>query len=166
MWALQTGKYNKVVILYNPTKTRGAVDQGFYSGNSQEKGLQQFIGNMLNTKFGDKSIVGNLLAQDQLQIVSMADCRGMEITDNQILYIPEAQNTTPDLMKVCLSRVSKDAKCIIEGDHSNQVDLKFFEGKNNGLKRAIDVFAGEDFVSYVHLQKVWRSKIAEIADLL
>ena len=166
MWALQTGKYNKVVILYNPTKVRGAVDQGYYSGNAIEKGLQQFIGNMLNTKFGDKSIVGNLLAQDQLQIVSMADCRGMEITDNQILYIPEAQNTNPDLMKICLSRVSKDAKCIIEGDHLNQVDLKSFEGKDNGLLRAIEVFTNRDFVSYVHLQNVFRSKIAEIADLL
>lgn len=166
MWAIQTGKYNRVVIMYNPTKVRGAVDMGYYSGNSIEKGLQQFIGNMLNTKFGDKSIVGNLLAQDQLQIVSMADCRGMEITDNQILYIPEAQNTNPDLMKICLSRVSKDAKCIIEGDHLNQVDLKSFEGKGNGLSRAIDVFTDRDFVSYVHLQNVFRSKIAEIADLL
>lgn len=166
MWAIQTGKYNRVVIMYNPTKVRGAVDMGFYSGNSQEKGLQQFIGNMLNTKFGDKSIVGNLLAQDQLQIVSMADCRGMEITDNQILYIPEAQNTNPDLMKICLSRVSKDAKCIIEGDHLNQVDLKSFEGKENGLSRAIEIFTDRDFVSYVHLQNVFRSKIAEIADLL
>ncbi len=166
MWALQTGKYNKVVIMYNPTKVRGAVDMGYYSGNAMEKGLQQFIGNMLNTKFGDKSIVGNLLAQDQLQIVSMADCRGMEITDNQILYIPEAQNTNPDLMKICLSRVSKDAKCIIEGDHLNQVDLKSFEGKDNGLSRAIEVFTNRDFVSYVHLQNIFRSKIAEVADLL
>lgn len=165
MWAIQNSKYNKVVILYNPTKVRDAIDSGYFPGNSVEKACQTFIGNMLNTKFGDASIVSNLIAQDKIQLVSMADCRGMEITDNQILYIPEAQNTSPDLMKICLSRVSEDAKCIIEGDHFGQIDIKQFEF-NSGLKRAIDVFKGRDFVGYVHLQNIWRSKIAEIADLL
>jgi len=166
MWAIQTQKYDRVIIMYNPTKVRGAVEMGYYSGNALEKGLQQFIGNMLNTKFGDRSVVNTLLNQDKIQLVSMADCRGMEVLDNQILYIPEAQNTSPDLMKICLSRVSKDAKCIIEGDHLNQIDLKNFDNKNNGLSRIIDVFKGRDFVSYVHLKNVWRSKIAEIADEL
>lgn len=165
MWAIQNNKFDKVIILYNPVKVRGAADSGFFPGNSTEKACQNFIGNMLNTKFGDVSIVSSLIAQDKIQLISMADCRGMEVTDNQILYIPEAQNTSSDLMKICLSRVSENAKCIIEGDHFGQVDVKQFEF-NNGLKRAIDVFKGQDFVSYVHLPNIWRSKIGEIADLL
>lgn len=164
MWALQYQKYDSCIIMYNPTKVRGAVDMGFYSGNSIEKGLQQFIGNMLITKFGDKSIVDNLITQDKIRLIPMADSRGMEITDNQILYITEAQNTTPDLMKLALSRCSKDAKIIIEGDPYQQVDKVEFVGKNNGLLRAIDVFKNEDMFGCIHLPNVWRSKIADLSD--
>ncbi|OHD25754.1 MAG: hypothetical protein A2Y34_05510 [Spirochaetes bacterium GWC1_27_15] len=164
MWALQYQKYDSCVIMYNPTKVRGAVDMGYYSGNSVEKGMQQFIGNMLITKFGDKSIVNNLITQDKIRLIPMADSRGMEITDNQILYITEAQNTTPDLMKLALSRCSKDAKIIIEGDPYQQVDKVEYVGKNNGLLRAIEVFKNEDMFGCVHLPNVWRSKIADLSD--
>ena len=164
MWALQYQKYDTCVVMYNPTKVRGAVDMGFYSGNSIEKGLQNFIGNMLITKFGDKSIVDNLITQDKIRLIPMADSRGMEITDNQILYITEAQNTTPDLMKLALSRCSKDAKIIIEGDPYQQVDKVEYVGKNNGLLRAIDVFKNEDMFGCVHLPNVWRSRMADISD--
>ena len=164
MCALQYQKYDSCVIMYNPTKVRGAVDMGYYSGNSVEKGMQQFIGNMLITKFGDKSIVNNLITQDKIRLIPMADSRGMEITDNQILYITEAQNTTPDLMKLALSRCSKDAKIIIEGDPYQQVDKVEYVGKNNGLLRAIEVFKNEDMFGCVHLPNVWRSKIADLSD--
>ena len=164
MWALQYQKYDTCVIMYNPTKVRGAVDMGFYSGDSIQKGLQQFIGNMLITKFGDKSIVDNLITQNKIRLIPMADSRGMEITDNQILYITEAQNTTPDLMKLALSRCSKDAKIIIEGDPYQQVDKVDYVGKNNGLLKAIEVFKNEDMFGCVYLPNVWRSKIADISD--
>jgi len=164
MWALQNQKYDSCVIMYNPTKVRGAVDMGYYSGNSIEKGMQQFIGNMLITKFGDKSIVNNLITQDKIRLIPMADSRGMEITDNQILYITEAQNTTPDLMKLALSRCSKDAKIIIEGDPYQQVDKIDYVGRNNGLLRAIEVFKNEDMFGCVHLPNIWRSRMADISD--
>ena len=164
MWALQYQKYDSCIIMYNPTKVRGAVDMGFYSGDSVQKGMQNFIGNMLITKFGDKGIVDNLITQDKIRLIPMADSRGMEITDNQILYITEAQNTTPDLMKLALSRCSKDAKIIIEGDPYQQVDKVEYVGKNNGLLRAIDVFKNEDMFGCVHLPNVWRSRMADISD--
>ena len=164
MWALQYQKYDTCVVMYNPTKVSGAVDMGYYSGNSIEKGLQNFIGNMLITKFGDKSIVDNLITQDKIRLIPMADSRGMEITDNQILYITEAQNTTPDLMKLALSRCSKDAKIIIEGDPYQQVDKVEYVGKNNGLLKAIEVFKNEDMFGCVHLPNVWRSRMADISD--
>ena len=164
MWALQYQKYDTCVVMYNPTKVRGAVDMGFYSGDSVQKGMQNFIGNMLITKFGDKGIVDNLITQDKIRLIPMADSRGMEITDNQILYITEAQNTTPDLMKLALSRCSKDAKIIIEGDPYQQVDKVEYVGKNNGLLKAIEVFKNEDMFGCIHLPNVWRSRMADISD--
>lgn len=163
-WALQNNKYDKLIIAFNPTKTRGASEMGFYSGNVVEKGLQQFIGNMLNSKFGDPMVVHGLINQGKLQLVPISDIRGMEITDNQILYITEAQNLSIDLCKTCIQRVSEHAKVIFEGDIKTQVDNRLFEGNNNGLKRAIEVFKGESMFGYVDLPNIYRSRIAEIAE--
>ena len=164
MWAIQNGKYDRLVVMYNPTKVRGAVDQGFYSGDAIEKGMQQSIGHILTTKFGDRSEVDLLINQGKIKLLPMADCRGSEIRDNEILYITEAQNTSIDLMKLCLTRCSKDSKIIIEGDARSQVDHLSYTGKNNGLLSLIDTFKGEDLFSCVQLMKVQRSRIAEIAD--
>jgi len=94
----------------------------------------------------------------------LADCRGMEIRDNEILYLTETQNTTVELIKLALSRVSSGAKVIIEGDYKTQVDSSIFEGSHNGLKRVIDVFKGNELFGYVELQNIWRSKIAQLAE--
>lgn len=166
MHLIESGKYDRLVILHNPLKTRGSADMGYYTGSAIEKSLQNSIGQMLITKFGDRFGVDLLIQQGKLKIVSMADCRGMEIRDNEILYITETQNTTIDLIKLALSRVSSGAKVIIEGDYQTQVDAHIFEGKNNGLRRVIEVFRGHKEFGYIELQNIWRSKLAELAELL
>ena len=163
---IENGKYDRMVLLYNPSKAKGAFDQGYYSGNAVEKGLQQSVGQMLATKFGDQFGVELLIQQGKIKLVSLADCRGMEIRDNEILYMTETQNTTVELIKLALSRVSSGAKVIIEGDYKTQVDSYLFEGKNNGLKRVIDAFKGHEEFGYIELQNIWRSKIAQLAEAL
>lgn len=128
--------------------------------------MQNSIGNILNTKFGDRLAVDMLIQQDKLRIVSMADARGMEIRDNEILYITECQNTSIDLLKLSLQRVSQDAKIIIEGDIFSQVDSFEFEGRKNGMRRSIEVLKGKPEFGYIELKNVWRSKIAEMVDIM
>ena len=166
MYLIEKGKYDRIVVMFNPTKTRGASDMGFYSGDFIDKAMQNSIGQILTTKFGDRYAVDLLLSQNKLKLVSMADCRGMEISDSEILWITESQNTSIDLIKLCLSRVSSGAKVFIEGDYLSQVDSNSFDGNNNGLKRMIDVFKGHEEFGYIQLQNVWRSKIAELCELL
>ena len=166
MYLIEKGKYDRIVVMFNPTKTRGASDMGFYGGDFIDKAMQNSIGQILTTKFGDRYAVDLLLSQNKLKLVSMADCRGMEISDSEILWITESQNTSIDLIKLCLSRVSSGAKVFIEGDYLSQVDSNAFDGNNNGLKRMIDVFKGHEEFGYVKLQNVWRSKIAELCELL
>lgn len=163
---IETGKYDRVVIMFNPTKARGASDMGFYSGDATEKAMQNSIGSILTTKFGDKFAVDLLLQQDKIRLVSMADVRGMEVRDNEILYITECQNTSRELLKLCLSRASSGCKIIIEGDYNSQVDSYMFDGDSNGMKRAIDILKGEEEFGYVNLPNIWRSKIAELVDKL
>ena len=166
MYLIAKGKYDRIVVMFNPTKTRGASDMGYYGGDFIDKAMQNSIGQILTTKFGDRYAVDLLLSQNKLKLVSMADCRGMEISDSEILWITESQNTSIDLIKLCLSRVSSGAKVFIEGDYLSQVDSNAFDGNNNGLKRMIDVFKGHEEFGYVQFQNVWRSKIAELCELL
>lgn len=163
---IESGKYDRLVIMFNPTKARGASDMGFYSGDAIDKAMQNSIGSILTTKFGDKFAVDMLIQQDKIKLVSMADVRGMEVRDNEILYITECQNTSVELLKLCLSRASSGCKIIIEGDYNSQVDSYMFDGDANGMKRAINVLKGEKEFGYVHLPNVWRSKIAMLVDKL
>lgn len=162
MYLIETGKYDSLVILFNPCPVRGATQMGYYQGSLIEKAMQSNIGNVLITKFGDRFAVDNYITQGKIKLIPMTECRGMEIRDNEILYITEAENTTIDLMKICLSRVSSGAKVFIEGDF-DQTDNKLFDC-NNGMMRAIEVLAGEKEFGYVQLQNVWRSRIAELTD--
>lgn len=166
MHLIESGKYDRVIIMFNPTKAKGASDMGFYSGDAIDKAMQNSIGSILTTKFGDRFAVDVLIQQDKIRLVSMADIRGMEVRDNEILYITECQNTSTELLKLCLSRASADCKIIIEGDYNSQVDSYLFNGSSNGMKRAIDVLKGEEEFGYVQLQNVWRSKIASLVDKL
>jgi len=166
MSLIDSGEYDRVVIMFNPTKVRGASDMGYYTGNATEKAMQNNIGGILTTKFGDRFAVDMLLQQEKLRLVSMADIRGMEVRDNEILYITEAQNTSVDMLRLCLSRASDKCKIIVEGDYYSQVDSYLYDDKKNGMRRTIQMFKGEDVFGYVHLPNVWRSKIATLAEKL
>jgi predicted ribonuclease YlaK len=164
MHLIESGKYDRLVVMFNPTKTRGSSDLGFYAGTFVEKAMQNSIGQILTTKFGDRYAVDVMLQQEKIKLISMADARGVEIRDNEILYITECQNTSVELLKLCLSRASSGCKIIIEGDYNSQVDSYSFDGDKNGMRRAIDILKNEDIFGYVELQNVHRSKIAALVD--
>ena len=41
-----------------------------------------------------------------------------------------------------------------------------YAGSNNGMRRMSEVFRGQDFYGEIELQHIFRSKIAEIADMM
>ena len=161
---IETNKYERLVILFNPTTARGASQLGFYSGDMISKAMQVNIGNILISKFGDRYAVDLLLQQNKLKLICMADQRGFQVNDDEILFVSECQNSSTDLLKLCLSRVSQGAKVIIEGDITSQVDHVSFENGQNGMRRAIEVLKGEDIFGYVELKNIYRSKVANLVD--
>lgn len=163
---VDSGQKRKVVILTNPTKARGAEELGFYSGDRTDKLLQNSIGAILASKLGDPMMIDVLMQQGKLEILPVSDIRGYEVSDEDIMYITEAQNLTTDLMKLCIQRCSEKTKIILEGDPETQLDSWYFEGKNNGLKRVIEVFHGFDGFGHINLPNVRRSRVAEKAEEL
>ena len=111
------------------------------------------------------SAIEKLIYDEKLVLIPVADCRGLDTSGLHAgIYITEAQNTTKDMMKLILQRVDDNSKIIIEGDDNAQVDMNTYSGYNNGLRRASEIFKGENYYGEVTLKNCYRSKIADKAD--
>ena len=162
---LEKGKIDKIIIFCNTVAVKNAAKLGFYPGDKNEKLLDSQMGNFLSSKLGSRIMVEKMIQEEKLVLVPVADARGYDTTGmNAGVYIQEAQNLDRELMKLLLQRLGEDTICLIDGDDTAQVDLDAYAGMNNGIKRAVEVFKGQDFFGTVQLQKVRRSRIAEVAD--
>jgi predicted ribonuclease YlaK len=100
-------------------------------------------------------------------LLPMSYIRGYDTTGMRAgIYISEAQNMDIELMRLALQRIGEDSICILDGDSDTQVDLSIYAGNNNGMRRVSEIFKGHDIYGEVTLQKIYRSKIAELAQLM
>lgn len=161
---LEKGEITRLYIFANPVATRNAAQLGYYSGSRTEKLMDSQTGNFLISKFGDPAIVENLIDKGRIMLLPFADIRGISVPSGCAMYITEAQNTDINLMKLALQRVEDNVKVVIEGDYETQVDIRSYEGKNNGLRRLSEIFRGKDCYSEVKLQNNYRSVISDTAE--
>lgn len=164
---LERGKIDKIIIFCNTVATKGSAKLGFYPGSRTEKLLDSQIGNLLESKLGDRMVVEKLIFDNQLVLLPMSDIRGYDTSGmNAAIYISEAQNLDIELMRLALQRIGEDSICIIDGDDKTQVDMSMYAGSHNGMKRVSEVFRGADFYGEVTLRNIHRSKIAALAQQL
>lgn len=157
-------KIDKIIIFCNTVATAGSAKLGYYPGSKDDKLLDSQIGNFLISKIGDRTMVEELVNRGEVVLLPMSDVRGFDTTGMRAgIYITEAQNMDIELMRLALQRIGEDSICILDGDDNAQVDLGMYAGASNGLKRVSDVFRGEDIYGEVQLKKIYRSRIAEIA---
>ncbi len=162
---LEKGEVDKIIIFCNTVCTKGSAKLGFYPGSRTEKLLDSQIGNLLESKLGDRMIVEELVNKGKLILLPMSDIRGYDTSGmNAVIYISEAQNLDIELMRLALQRIGEDSKCIIDGDFSHQVDMSMYAGVHNGMRRVSQVFRGESFYGEVELKTIHRSRIAQIAE--
>lgn len=164
---LERGTIDKIIVFCNTVATKGSAKLGYYPGSRTEKLLDSQIGNLLSSKLGDSSSAEDLIAKGKLILLPLSDIRGFDTTGmNAAVYITEAQNMDIELMKLALQRIGEDSICILDGDDKCQVDMSMYSGKNNGMRRVSEVFRGKDIYGEIELQKIYRSKIADIAERL
>ena len=141
-----------------------AIMFNVYPGSRTEKLLDSQIGNLLESKLGDRVAVERLIDDGQLVLLPMSDIRGYDTTGmNAAIYISEAQNLDIELMRLALQRIGEDSICTLDGDSNAQVDLSMYAGDNNGMRRVSKIFRGADFYGEVTLVNIHRSKIAKLA---
>lgn len=78
-----------------------------------------------------------LMEKDVIEVAPLAFMRGRTLSEAFII-LDEAQNATPEQMKMLLTRTGMGSQVVVTGDPS-QVDL---EGRRSGLAHAVDVLAG------------------------
>ena len=162
---LERNRIDKIIVFCNTVATKNSAKLGYYPGTRDEKLLDSQIGNLLSSKFGGRIAVEQMIQQEQLVLLPMSDIRGYDTSGMRAgIYISEAQNLDVDLMKLTLQRIGEDSICIIDGDCKTQVDDIHFAGSNNGMRRASQVYRGEDVYGEITLKTIHRSRIAQIAE--
>ena len=128
--------------------TRPAVEAGeklgFLPGDLQNKidpylrPLYDALYEMLGTEAYQRYV-----ERGTIEIAPLAYMRGRTLDDSFII-LDEAQNTTPEQMKMFLTRLGFNSKAVVTGDLT-QTDLPF--GKKSGLAEAVKILEGIDDIA-------------------
>ena len=87
---------------------------------------------------------GRLMERDVIEVAPLAFMRGRTLNDSFII-LDEAQNTTPEQMKMFLTRLGYNSKAVITGDLT-QTDLA--QDARSGLVEALEVLEGIEGIAF------------------
>jgi phosphate starvation-inducible PhoH-like protein len=132
--------YEKLIIVRPAVEAEEKL--GSLPGNLEEK-LDPYIfpSYYLLNKIIGKEAREKLKDAEVIEVFALAYMRGMNI-DNSILIFEEAQNATPNQMKLLLTRIGFNSKFFISGD-LEQTD-RYKDKKQSGLYDALQRFNGID----------------------
>ncbi len=90
--------------------------------------------------------VGRLIDRHVIEVAPLAFMRGRTLNESFVI-LDEAQNTTPEQMKMFLTRIGFGSRAVVTGDLT-QTDLP--AGRESGLKQAARILRDVDGISFVH----------------
>jgi phosphate starvation-inducible protein PhoH and related proteins len=155
--ALQAKQVNRIIL------TRPAVEAGerlgFLPGTLSEK-IDPYLRPLYDALHDmiDPDSIPRLLTAGTIEVAPLAYMRGRTLNDAFII-LDEAQNTSPEQMKMFLTRLGFGSKMVVTGDIT-QIDLPG-GGTYSGLKVVREILTGLDDVHFCSLssQDVVRHKL-------
>ncbi|MGA2123719.1 MAG: PhoH family protein [Acidimicrobiales bacterium] len=158
--ALHRRQVNRIVL------TRPAVEAGenlgFLPGDLMAK-VDPYLRPLYDALYDMLGADGaqRLVANGTIEVAPLAFMRGRTLNDSFII-LDEAQNTTPEQMKMFLTRIGFNSKAVITADIT-QIDLN---GKRSGMLDIERILGGVEGVSFVYLgaKDVVRHRI--VADIV
>ena len=138
------------IILARPAVEAGER-LGFLPGDLQEK-VDPYLRPLYDALYdvlGRESAL-RLKEKEIIEVVPLAYMRGRTL-DNAFIILDEAQNTTPEQMKMFLTRMGFGSKVVVTGDIT-QIDLP--RGKRSGLIEARKVLRDVDDIGFCYLKEV------------
>lgn len=137
---------NRIVL------TRPAVEAGerlgFLPGDLQNK-VDPYLRPLYDALFDmlGSDTYHKYMEKGMIEVAPLAYMRGRTLDDSFII-LDEAQNTTPEQMKMFLTRIGFGSKAIITGDIT-QIDLP--KDKKSGLKEVIKILKNINGIEFVYL---------------
>jgi phosphate starvation-inducible PhoH-like protein len=144
--ALQSKKVNRIVL------TRPAVEAGenlgFLPGTLSEK-IDPYLRPLFDALHDmiDIDSIPRLMQSGIIEVAPLAYMRGRTLNDAFVI-LDEAQNTTPEQMKMFLTRLGFGSKMVITGDVT-QIDLP--NAQKSGLKVVRDILKDIDDIAFLEL---------------
>lgn len=184
---IEQGEYRKIVFV-RPTVAAGN-DIGFLPGTEEEK-LRPWMGSfydaieslMLGRKstredfnrpnrsradkpeFSVENFIETYRARGMIETKTFTYMRGRTLS-NAMVIVDEAQELTPHLAKLMLTRAGFGSKFIFLGDPSdNQIDNMLVDARSNGLVYTVEKMKPFTITGHVSLEEVERSPLAGIAE--
>jgi phosphate starvation-inducible PhoH-like protein len=156
--ALQEHQVSRLIL------TRPAVEAGerlgYLPGTLYEK-IDPYMRPLYDALFEmtGAETLPRLMERGTVEVAPLAFMRGRTLNDAFII-LDEAQNTTPEQMKMFLTRMGFGSKAVVNGD-STQVDLP--SGQKSGLTVVEEILADIQGISFCHLggRDVVRHKIVQ-----
>ena len=144
--ALKNKEVERIVL------TRPAVEAGerlgFLPGDMTQK-VDPYLRPLYDALYEIMGVESyqRLVERGTLEVAPLAFMRGRTLADAFII-LDEAQNTTPEQMKMFLTRLGASSRCVVTGDIS-QIDLP--KGKKSGLVEAMEVLRDVEDIHIVEL---------------
>jgi phosphate starvation-inducible PhoH-like protein len=156
--ALQERKVSRIIL------TRPAVEAGerlgFLPGTLYEK-IDPYLKPLYDALYEmmDADAFQRLMERGTIEVAPLAFMRGRSLNYSFII-LDEAQNTSPEQMKMFLTRIGFGAKAVINGDVT-QTDLP--PGQRSGLVVIEEILEDIEGIEFVHLgaRDVVRAKIVQ-----
>lgn len=140
--AFRAKEVNKIIL------TRPAVETGeslgFLPGDLQSK-VDPYLRPLYDALFDMLGAENFQKCQERgsIEVAPLAYMRGRTLDDSFII-LDEAQNTTPEQMKMFLTRLGFNSKMVVTGDIT-QIDLP--SGKKSGLKKVMKILKNVDDIA-------------------
>ena len=156
--ALQERQVTRLIL------TRPAVEAGerlgFLPGTLYEK-IDPYMRPLYDALFEmtGADTLSRLMERGTVEVAPLAFMRGRTLNDAFII-LDEAQNTTPEQMKMFLTRIGFNSKAVVNGD-ATQTDLP--NGQRSGLAVVQEILEGIEGITFCHLgaRDVVRHKIVQ-----
>ncbi len=156
--ALATRQVTRVIL------TRPAVEAGerlgFLPGDIQAK-VDPYLRPLFDALYDmlDPDRVNSYFEKGVIEVAPLAFMRGRTLNDSFVI-LDEAQNTSPEQMKMFLTRLGFNSKMVVTGDIT-QIDLP--HDKRSGLIVVREILDRVEDVSFVHLggEDVVRHKLVQ-----
>jgi len=156
--ALQEHQVSRLIL------TRPAVEAGerlgFLPGTLYEK-IDPYMRPLYDALFEmtGADTLSRLMERGTVEVAPLAFMRGRTLNDAFII-LDEAQNTTPEQMKMFLTRIGFGSKAVVNGD-ATQTDLQ--SGQASGLAVVQEILEGIEGIEFCHLgaRDVVRHKIVQ-----